>query len=510
MQHARRLLTDERAPVPKRSVIVIGAGVAGLKAVQELAQDPALDVRCFEANDYVGGRVRTLYEDGPDGTPISSEYGAAWIHGEERGAEINPILTLARDLGIQLVATPSMGCVRCDGTSADFSSSATDYFQLVWGLFHQLELDAHLALMAAGEVKSVSVIDYSIRMSETLFKHIQEHLMADVIRVYRQFQNNYAVSFEEMNAASFAIMKEFHGEHHLLVQGYTELVARLLRRHSLQHRISLRHTVLGVERVAAAGAQRFAVRVRTPQGAEEVHFCEYVVLAVPLGVLKAGSIALSADLFPPAVHRSIARVGFGKFEKIFVDYDVDVDGIWPVPSTNYLIVTPSDSHDVDAFAAQEHFGPGEQTPFVPYYERNASEVGMEIVNLKGLYGINRLVVLFYDKHADVVAQLSARQDWDGLRAFVNPLLQRAFRTSVDVAHVRGTDWAANERFLGSFSFIPLDCVKEDLDVFTRMYDGAVIAGEHSSVEYISTVHGAYVSGARAAAQIQKHSNSTRR
>src|SRR3989337_2398570 len=60
-----------------KSVLVIGAGLAGLACARTL-QDASVDVVVLEARDRVGGRVWTM-RDLVDGAP--AEAGAMMIHG---------------------------------------------------------------------------------------------------------------------------------------------------------------------------------------------------------------------------------------------------------------------------------------------------------------------------------------------------------------------------------------------------------------------------------------------
>jgi monoamine oxidase len=59
-------------------VIVIGAGVAGLAAAQEL-KHAGLEVLVLEARDRIGGRIHTLR---PAGWPVPVEAGAEFVHGK--------------------------------------------------------------------------------------------------------------------------------------------------------------------------------------------------------------------------------------------------------------------------------------------------------------------------------------------------------------------------------------------------------------------------------------------
>jgi monoamine oxidase len=87
---AARLLDEDGPGVSGRSVIVVGAGMAGLGAATELARRGA-DVVVVEARGRVGGRVRT---DRSWGVPV--ELGASWLHGVAN----NPMVPLVRRAGL--------------------------------------------------------------------------------------------------------------------------------------------------------------------------------------------------------------------------------------------------------------------------------------------------------------------------------------------------------------------------------------------------------------------------
>jgi monoamine oxidase len=74
-------------------VIVVGAGMAGLAAAQELMRQ-GLKVVVLEASDHIGGRTKN--------TGVGDEsfdQGAAWIHATDE----NPLTPIIRKLGIELI-----------------------------------------------------------------------------------------------------------------------------------------------------------------------------------------------------------------------------------------------------------------------------------------------------------------------------------------------------------------------------------------------------------------------
>ncbi|MEZ2347140.1 flavin monoamine oxidase family protein [Terriglobus sp. RCC_193] len=74
-----------------KHVIVIGGGVAGLMAAVKLRASSSLNVTLLEAQDHVGGRIRTVQQNG---TPI--ELGAEFVHGKPP-----ELLALLEDLNLE-------------------------------------------------------------------------------------------------------------------------------------------------------------------------------------------------------------------------------------------------------------------------------------------------------------------------------------------------------------------------------------------------------------------------
>ena len=88
-----RRAADEIARAGHASVVVIGAGLAGLGAAVAL-RERGITVTVLEARDRLGGRVHTVERNG-----ITLEMGANWIH----GVSDNPLAPLASASGLQQI-----------------------------------------------------------------------------------------------------------------------------------------------------------------------------------------------------------------------------------------------------------------------------------------------------------------------------------------------------------------------------------------------------------------------
>jgi polyamine oxidase len=121
---------DPNQTAPKKSVIVVGAGAAGIKLAHTLllASDATKfdEIILLDANHYMGGRVRHFSFQGH-----TVEMGANWISGRESAFD-NPIWKLAQ--AIQLQGHPSErenpnGVMVLDCCSKDPSTASDDMTQ---------------------------------------------------------------------------------------------------------------------------------------------------------------------------------------------------------------------------------------------------------------------------------------------------------------------------------------------------------------------------------------------
>eukprot|EP00461_Guttulinopsis_vulgaris_P005806 UN05821 len=92
-------------------VIIIGAGVAGMRAAVQCVQNN-LSYKIIEANDYLGGRVRsqvvdlTQYKEKYPHLPDQYifEHGAAWVH----GVDGNPLYQIFDELYKKYETNPKL------------------------------------------------------------------------------------------------------------------------------------------------------------------------------------------------------------------------------------------------------------------------------------------------------------------------------------------------------------------------------------------------------------------
>ena len=281
-----------------KTVVVIGAGIAGLGAAKYL-QSQGAKVIVLEAGDRIGGRIWT---DRSMGAPV--EYGAAWIHGPNRR---NPVKKLADQVGADTFWADDENLVIYDTEGEPLDES---YYARLGEFYDDLigELDD-----VAGSNDRRSVKQLIADMEPEALKNPVANWM---ISAYLEF--DFASDAKNISAALTYADQAFSGDDVILPEGYDRILAPLaegldIRFNKRVSRISYSDTGVDVDGIQA----------------------DYAVCAVPLGVLKANKIAFQPKL-PKRVQSAIKNTGFGTVTKIALKFD---EPFWDVDKQYFGILT---------------------------------------------------------------------------------------------------------------------------------------------------------------------------
>ena len=278
-QHAAQRLLDR---VNARTAIVIGAGMAGARAAQQLAE-AGVDVTVLEARGRIGGRI---HSDTAWGAPV--ELGAAWIHAL-RG---NPLVPLANQAGLTLVPTDYDDAVPRDTVTGRVSASAADRWRRIGQLVGRLE--------EAWPSVDMSVATWLRRAGWTTGRIDDWAQEVEIVQEYGLDTNRLGVRATEEGA-------DYRGGDAMVTGGYASIVELLLDGIDCRLRTP-------VTRVTSRGSR---VDVALKSGA--TISADAVVVAVPLPVLRGGTPTV-ADL-PRTVSSAIRQIATGNLEKVILRYD---------------------------------------------------------------------------------------------------------------------------------------------------------------------------------------------
>lgn len=414
------------------TVVVVGAGVAGLTAARDL-QAAGATVIVLEARDRIGGRTVTEVREG-----FPLDLGASWIH----GVDGNPVSALVADAGIGTVPTDVENAVGYDAATAD-------------GLLD----DAALARAAARLDEAVqrgydADVDQPLQV---IVDAAESGAPADQARLVRYLaasaiENEYAGPLSELSAYWFDEAEAYGGGDAMIDGGYGQVPAVLAE--GLDVRLSTPVTAIAV------GSASVVVT-----GAAATVEADAVIVTVPLGVLRLGTIAFDPPL--PAEHQAaIAGLGMGSLNKVFLRFDSvfwddDVDWIGVVPPAG-----------IDPWVDWVTIGRAADAPVLLGFA--AGDLGRWV-----------------DAQPDAAVVASA------LTA-----LRTAYPGAPEPLEVLVTRWGADPYAGGSYSFAAVGSDPAMRDTLAEpVGERLVLAGEATSREHPSTVHGALLSGQRAAAAV---------
>jgi monoamine oxidase len=190
-----------------------------------------------------------------------------------------------------------------------------------------------------------------------------------------------------------------------------------------------------------------------------VYCAKKVVLSVSLGVLKKQKIKFTPQL-PVAHTEAIAQLGFGSFNKVFVEFD-------------------------ESLNLQQH---SDANSF--FYYVNAQ--WLNILDLSKIYHKPMYLMLFGGQASEFVDTATDREIWQYLYQNLKLCLPNLPDKTVNMIVTR---WGADELSLGSFSFPATGYIEQWVNTLNQSVEDRIfLAGEHCSLQYAGTVHGAYLSG----------------
>ena len=426
-----------------REVIVVGAGIAGLAAARDLTVD-GYDVVVLEARERIGGRIWTSHDLG-----VPADLGASWIH----GFEDNPIARLARRHGIEILrtdissVTPARyrsvalydedGRRLTDAETAEISELMADYLEFV------------ADKQKAGVEMSMLAVEEAFAAAEG-FDAERRRRLNFIARTY--LEHEWAGPRSEVSLLEFDKTLGFAGHDRVFPGGYNQITDRLAE----GTQILLGHEV---KQIDYSGAR---VDVLTNQGSFQAN---QVLVTVPLGVLHAGRIAFNPTL-PRSKREAIRQTRMGVFNKIFLKFD--------------SVFWGDDYELIGYMGSQESDWP-------------------EIVNFHKIAGLPVLLAFSAGAagaaneqrgHAELVACLM-----DCLRKMYGPHIPEPSGALI-------TRWNQDPFSLGSYSYTPVGAKQSQRRQIGMPVENRVFfAGEATSQFFPSTVHGAFLSGVRAAYEI---------
>jgi monoamine oxidase len=434
-----------------RSVIVVGAGLAGLTASVELHKEGAR-VSVLETRNRVGGRVWTVHDAFVDGQ--HAEGGGDLIETDQEA-----IRRLADQLGLSLtpILRGGFAFVR-RGSGRDPHTPAPPVSELwpriatlcePWVRAYRLSeqrWDGPIAQMLA----RVSVADWleqirADRNTRALTQSLRGFFLADP-------EELSLLALVDQLATESPGRSQFYR-----ITGGNDLLATGLAM-KMRNQVRLRTTVLAATQIQ----DKVRVTVSTPEGGQTQIATDYLVLAVPATTLRR--IAFSPPL-PPLQRKAIRDLPYGRATKTLLQFE---RRFW-----------------------QRRGRPrayGTELPIGAIWDGNEEQ--------RGRAGI--LTLLAGGSASTETRTLVATRGVEGLVEALGWL----GATQTAVLGSRMISWEDDPWARGGYAFFGPGYEPELRMWLARPHGRIVFAGEHTSLRWQGYMNGAVESGLRAAAEVR--------
>jgi monoamine oxidase len=362
------------------------------------------------------------------------DMGASWIHSPSGN---NPITPIAKAANAATFVTDDESLLVYDENGKAISESIMDdYFTQYNSLLKKIKSKSN----SSKSVKSV-------------IQDIDNQLLSDLkmqyqLSSYMEFDAGGDIS--ELSSTDWDGDETFSGNDVLFPNGYDEVINYLAKGITIE-----KNTI-----VQSIDYQGNEVVLKTNQGDKKA---KYIVCTLPLGVLQSGKVSFMPTL-PTAISAAIQNLKVGNVNKVALLFDTC---FWD-----------------------------KNVQYVGYTSKEKGAYSYIMNVKKFLPNTNMLMSFGFGNYGKTIDNQSITEVTNDFMT----VLKKIYGSSIpNPTKILVSSWGKEEFSKGSYSFANVGSSANDFSAFTVPIDGKLFfAGEHSSLEYRGTVHGAYLSGVRAA------------
>jgi monoamine oxidase len=435
-------------------VVVIGAGISGLAAAETLSRS-GVTVTVLEARDRIAGRI---WSDRSLGAPL--DMGASWIHGE-RG---NPITALCRRNSVKTLPSDLNDRVLVDRDGTRMRLAEVEAWEEIIAeaeeIAEQSEDDIAIATAIRSALKGRSLSPRDERVLENILTGIE---------------CEFGGSSDRLSAWYLNADEGFDGDDLVFPGGYAAVPEVLAK--GLDIRLS--------EPVESVTCREDGAVVETDKGRHEA---DAVIVTLPLGILKRGQVAFQPDL-PANKLAAIDRLGIGVLNKVAVKFP---EVFWP-----------EDTEFFEYLAGRRNYGAVSSAACATCHEPPRLRESGGFAEFVNMVPVNSAPVLMALTGGPFGHRLDSWSD-EKVRAEVMQTISAMFGDSIpEPTGMIVSRWHADPWAGGAYSHLPVGSSPDDYKELGRSCHNGVLhfAGEATNAAHPGTVHGAFLSGQRAAKDV---------
>lgn len=379
-----------------------------------------------------------IWSDESLGFPV--DLGASWV----QRSSGNPITKIAKKYNIKTVVDDDYWeFFESNGQIMSESSGKMfeESLEELEGLLEQLmyELDSDISIQ-----KAIDLILANEKLSKQEKKYL-DIFLASLESSSGADSNDKSLFYPESDS-------EFSGVDLLFPNGYVQIVKNLSRDLNIQLNSPVKKITQTKTKV-----------LLTTESKE--YSADKVIVTVPLGVLKSGDIQFEPEL-PSPKKIAISNLKMGLLNKIVMRFP---SIFWPKEITKFGYIGENK---------------GEFPAIINWYKISGQPVLMSFVSAK------------------FARQLESLTNDEIIRKQMT-VLKKIFGANIPKPDkVVMSRWASDSYAYGCYSYAAVGVTDKNYDALAKPVNNLFFAGEATNKKYSATVHGAYLSGLRAAKEIQ--------
>ncbi|XP_073675689.1 polyamine oxidase (exo-N4-amino) 1 [Garra rufa] len=482
------------------SIVVVGAGVAGLSAAKKLKEYGFNDVTVLEASEKVGGRVATAALGN-----ACVDTGAQYIHGT---SEKNPVYCLLKKSGL-LDHIPEMGeevfySNKGHKVDANFARRAYEAGESIIryrGSNTGKSLGEHYAEKTKSVIDSVEDNDKKTKM-QSVFALVGKDMLIDVgaSDLYKISLDSWQYYINMGDSVSVPglmfqlvdmLLEDFPKDCLLLKREVSTIKWDGSFSAALPHDEPL---PANTESATEEKVRQYPVCIVCENG-EEI-LADHVIVTISLGCLKAQASSLFIPSLPTEKMEVIDKLCFGNVAKIFLEYE---EAFW---ENNVGTISLIYEDDTPASVSTNKM---EWLKNMQYFS---------VLRPKERFG-NILIGWCPGKIADHVETMTD----DELSTAITDHL-KMFLGHSNIPQPKSilcTKWRSNKFIRGTYAFLPVGVDGQVMDTLAQPLVGSqhpdqdlqvLFAGEATIKSLYGTVQGALLSGHREADRLAAHYKKT--
>ncbi|EED24546.1 lysine-specific histone demethylase Aof2, putative [Talaromyces stipitatus ATCC 10500] len=270
---------------------------------------------------------------------------------------------------------------------------------------------------------------------------------------------------------------EFEGEHSQVIGGYQQL-PRGLWAFPTKLDVRTNETVVNITYDATGKIKNRKTIVHTENGPISA---DHVVYTGSLGTLKHRTVEFSPTL-PDWKNGAVDRLGFGVLNKVVLVFD---EPFWDTTRDMFGLLREA---EVPGSMSQAH------------YTKNRGRFYL-FWNCIRTSGIPVLIALMAGDAAHQAEEMPDKEIVTEVLSELRNIFKS--KTVPDPLETIVTRWKSDKFTRGTYSYVAADALPGDYDLMAKAVGNLHFAGEATCATHPATVHGAYLSGLRAAAEIME-------